>query len=288
MTKFQKAQKISSIIPVFSSVFILATTMIVLEKAQMKFKQRIIEWIKIILLFAGFFMLSTLATSFIPEENSVLATIVVGCILAPANCLCVDIQAKWKNGATAEEKNTAPKKHTVGWIVGGVIVAIVLACIIGFVTRVLPIFPTNIADSNGEQDTGIASIPMENILDPEYVAYNIVMFSSFHRGEQTNAGEDYEEEDWDICTVVAKKMSGIMVLQATQTESDEMTLILSSEVETGNFAFYIFVEDELYKSVAANQEETIHLEGISGKLVLVKIAGESAKIQVSAQRLIEG
>lgn len=89
MTKFQKIQKASSVIPFLSSFFVFFVTMFELKRQKAPSK----KW----LLFYLVFFLSGIAVYFLNSvimtgENPGLNYIASGLVLALANILCVDLQ----------------------------------------------------------------------------------------------------------------------------------------------------------------------------------------------------
>ena len=80
---------------------------------------------------------------------------------------------------------------------------------------------------------------------------------------------------------------GVAVAQATLSSSDRLRLMLESEVEEGNLAIVVTVDGEYYCDVVVDGKEEVLLDGVADKLVLVKFAGESAKISVRVERAFE-
>ena len=85
----------------------------------------------------------------------------------------------------------------------------------------------------------------------------------------------------------AKKFSGIDTLQATQTDSNSMTLTVESTLNSGNMEIIIVIDGEYYQHIPTGSKQTIVLEDIAGKLVLVKMAAESADVRVVVERVID-
>ena len=55
-------------------------------------------------------------------------------------------------------------------------------------------------------------------------------------------------------------------------------------MEAGNAEIVILIDGEYYCSVDVNQSKTVTLQDISNKEILVKLAGEDAKIKIDVKR----
>ena len=74
------------------------------------------------------------------------------------------------------------------------------------------------------------------------------------------------------------------ILQATKIFVNTLTLNINSFVESGNAEIIILIDGEYYCSVDVNQSRSIILQDISNKEVIVKLAGEDAKITMNVSR----
>ena len=76
-----------------------------------------------------------------------------------------------------------------------------------------------------------------------------------------------------------------MILQATKISGNTLTLNINSSVESGNAEIVIMVDGEYYCSVDVNQHQSITLQNVSNKEVIVKLAGEEAKMKIDVTRV---
>ena len=276
MTKFQRFQKLSSVIPFYSSIFVFIVTMIELKRKNASAK----DWFFFLLTFflSGIF-LYILNTVIMTGKYPILQLTASGLLLAAANIICVDIQANCTQKSGTEKPNKR-KKGLVYCIIAGVFFTI--ASIILLVSLFSP--SINIEDSNGDH-TNLAVITMDEILttDNHFSAFS----SHFsNRGQKTKVGKALEDFDFDEVVFQCEKISGIKILQATKTECNQLTLNIESILESGNMEIIIMVNGEYYDSVAVNQTQTIVLNDIAEKQVVLKIAAESAKVRIAVTRTL--
>ena len=56
-------------------------------------------------------------------------------------------------------------------------------------------------------------------------------------------------------------------------------------MESGNVEIVIIIDGEYYCSVDVNQDQSITLQNVSNKEVIVKLAGEEAKMKIDVTRV---
>ena len=274
MTKFQKFQKILSLIPFFSSFFVFIVTMIELKrkKASLRF------WIAFAAIFflSGFFVY-LFNSVVLAEMHFMLKTLASGILLAAANILCVELQAKC--GQTNDVHKQSPSRTTL------IICISVGVFLLGIVaTVVLPFsFTSGIPDTNGEQDTSLASLTMGDLLS------DTDSFSAFgsrysFSGGKSNVSENLQKVDRDVCEYHFREISGIKTLQATKVDSDTLTIEIDSTLSAGNAEIVILIDGEYYTHVALNKKDTIVINQVSNKLVKVQMGAESAELSVAVSR----
>lgn len=169
-------------------------------------------------------------------------------------------------------------------VIGGVIA--LLACVSLLVFFLMRSGLTQqIEDMNGPEDTSLASITFEELVSSKshYVGTH---FYHSEDGGQTQADNIFEDVDYDRCNIRCKQISGIYILHATKTDTNSMTLTVDSTCTSGNMEIIITIDGEYYQHVTTGSQQTISLDDIAGKLVLVKVGAESAEIQVAAERVI--
>ncbi len=159
---------------------------------------------------------------------------------------------------------------------------IFLALVIGLIIIFLP--SSDFVDTNGPDNFALIELTEEDILksDNNYRA----SFKSIKRaGEHTYVvGTKFREYDRDHINASYGTIHGVTILQATKIFDNTLTLNIQSSVEKGNAEIFITVDGEYYCSIPANQNQSIILEDISGKEIIVKLAGEDAKLKVDIVR----
>ena len=277
MTKFQKFQRISSIIPFYSSFFVFTVTMIELKKQKASTKL----WLYFTLVFGGAVVFTYLLNQYVMTgQHLLLNYIATGLLLAAANILCVDIQVMCHREITP-----AKSAHcSVRWIVYASLILIVIAviCLIG-----MYLFPSvEIEDMNGPNRSNVVTITKDRIIstDNNYSALGAIFTSS---GSATSVTGELEKYDYDVCYYSYKNISGIKTLHATKSAQNNLTLAISSTLESGNMELFLIIDGQYYDSIQANESKTVILNNISCKTVVIKMAAESARVKVSISRKIE-
>ena len=280
MTKFQKFQLYFSVVPGISSVFVFFVTMFRLKRRNAPFK----EWLKFMAVFFGFGALASIVDAFVMTgENPVLNVMVFTLIMMLANYLCIHQQGHCE--ARSEEQARNHKKvKVIPWIISGAIAFTVL--IAALIFALAGHFRSgHIEDMNGAEDTSLAVITREDFVcvNSKYAA---MLTTEAHTGEKTDVTGLLAKQDHASCSVSAKKLSGIRTLQATQTDADSVTLHVSSTLSGGNMELIIVIDGQYDRHIPVNGRQTIVLEDIAHKLILVKLAAESAEVTVVAEREI--
>ena len=274
MTKFQKIQKISSVIPFYSSIFVFFATMFELKKQKASGK----KWFLFYLIFclsglAAFFLNAVIMSGKFPVLNYIAS----GLVLGVANILCVDLQIYGQG-----EKPSA-KDFRIGMIIFLAYTALIIlsgVLILG-INAV-----TEVEDPNGETITSVANIQLEDILHTKKSCTSFVSSTSYE-GTHTKVAQDLEEYDRDVCRYQSKKLSGILTLQATQSEHNSLTLYIDSSLTKGNLEFFVIVDGALYERIPANTSPSVTVENAAGKLVIVRLAAEDAACSVSVERKLD-
>ena len=275
MTKFQRFQKISSIVPFYSSIFVFIVTMIELKRKNASIK----NWFFFILTFFLSGICVYLLNAFIMTGNyPILQIIASGGLLAVANIICVDIQMKCTQNRTSEKSKKRKKGIVIVCIATSIlIISASIFLLISFLTPSI-----NIEDSNGN-DTDLAVITLDEILTTDN-HFSAISSHFSNRGQKTNVAGDLEDHDFDEVVFRCERLSGIKTLQATKTECNQLTFHIESTLESGNMEIIIMVDNEYYDSVAVNKTHTIVLNDVADKQVVLKIAAESAKLHIAVTR----
>ena len=279
MTKFQKMQKLSSIIPVFSTVFVSFVTMLELKRRKASAKL----WLYFFLIFFFSGISAYLVNAFVMTgKNPVLNVVVSGLIFAIANILFVELQIIAARGESeTAQKDNLRKVILLSCIAAGIFVA---GSVVAIVWK-LGAPSIDIADTNGSENICLTTITTEEILRSanDYSAFG---YSESRKGERTGVVGKQKAFDFDCVAFQCKKISGVKTLQVTKATSDTMTLEINSQLFAGNLEIIITVDDQLYKSVEVNDVSAIELSGVEGKIVVVKIGAESAEFNISIARSV--
>ena len=89
-----------------------------------------------------------------------------------------------------------------------------------------------------------------------------------------------EKYDYDEVEFRCKRISGVKTLQVSKTNEKQLTLEISSLLESGNLEIAIIVDDEICEIIPANTVKSVVLTDIMGKTVCVKVAAESARTEI--------
>lgn len=261
MTKFQRIQKISSVIPFASSVFVFFATYIVLarKRATMKY------WLLFILIWTLAFSVMTFVDRYLMSGLfPVLNVIVSGGILAIANLFSVDLQIKCESCAEGSGKHW---KIISLVVVAVALTAIVLATMISSFSNAMEHIP----DTNGMENTNVTSYTQEQLVSaPDR--------SRSYMSGSNNVG--------DRSVFHAKKVSGINTMQTTKMETDTLILNVDAILNSGNMEVVIVVDGAYYAHVPLNTPQKIVLENVAGKTVTVRFAAESADMSLIVVREI--
>lgn len=259
MTKFQKIQKFSSVIPFASSVFVFFATYIVLarKRATMKY------WLLFILIWTLAFSVMTFVDAYLMSGLfPILNVIVSGGILAIANLFSVDLQIKCESYAEGTGKHWKIISFVV---VAVVLTAIVLATMISSLSNAMEHIP----DTNGDEDTSVTTYTLEQI----------VSAPNKSRSYMSGSGSSGDESVFH-----AKKVSGIKTMQTTKSETDTLILNVDAVLNSGNMEVVIVIDGAYYAHVPLNTPQKIVLEDVAGKTVAVRFAAESADMSLTVVR----
>lgn len=159
-----------------------------------------------------------------------------------------------------------------------VTILIALAVIISLASE------SDFVDTNGPDNFALTEITRDDILNKSN-SYRSYMSSQRYSGYHTNiVGTRLRDYDYDHISRSFGKLHGIVILQATKVSHNTLTLNISSSIESGTAEIVILIDGEYYCSVDINQQQSITLHNIANKEVIVKLAGEDAKIKVDVNR----
>ncbi len=160
-----------------------------------------------------------------------------------------------------------------------VIVAILIAVVISLTSE------SDFVDTNGPENFSLTEITRDDILSKDN-NYRAITGSAKRSGKHTNViGTKLRDADYDYISRSFGKIHGVVILQATKIPGNTLTFNINSSVESGNAEIVIIIDGEYYCSVDVNQDQSITLQGISNKEVIVKLAGEGAKMKIDVTRV---
>lgn len=280
LSKFQKIQLGLSVIPFWSTIFIVFVTMGVIKK----YKPRsFAEWFKFMLTFFGGCGAAALFSNYVlTGQSQILNIIVQGLILFIANLFFVVQQYKCEQNPDEQGERKSFNKLT--YIPVFAIPLVVALVFVGIkVSQSLSLHSDyTIPDTNGA-NTALAVITEDDIINSSR-PLTMLAFSENFEGAQTNVTGDLADYDYDASSFSASSISGIRTMQATLTDSDSLTLTIMSIKEEGNMEIFILIDGVIHSRVPINDEVSVTLDDISGKTVVVRFGAESAKGKVSVTR----
>lgn len=159
------------------------------------------------------------------------------------------------------------------------VIAVILMAIVISLT-----WESDFVDINGPENFALTEITRAEILSKNN-NYRTSMVSKKQSGSHTNIiGTELRDYDYDSISKSFGTIHGVVIIQATKISENTLTLNINSSVESGNAEIVIIVDGKYYCSVDVNQAQSITLQGISNKEVLVKLAGEGAKMKIDVTR----
>lgn len=275
--KSQRIQKISSIIPFYSTFAILIITMVHLKRN----KASKILWVCYFVIFFLSGIVTFIITSTIGKCSSILSVLVCGLLLAVSNFSLVQLQVKCKRDQPFRFSSTKVSINVP--IAAWSILCLVVLCIVICVMLQMP--DIDIEDLNGDEDTSLAVITISDVLstDDEYSSYRT---STLYQGENSRITGKLAQYDYDNVIFRCAKISGVKTLLTTNTENNAITFEIVSTIHSGNLELFIIVDGEYYDSVKTNCTQTIQLSDISGKNIVIKIGAEQAAVDIEISRSI--
>ena len=279
-SKFQKIQLWLSVIPFWSTIFIVFVTMGVIKKHK---PRSAVEWGKFMLTFFGGFIVAYLFSNYVlTGQNTVFNIVVEGLILFVANLLFVAQQYKCEQNPDEQGERKNINKFTYV-ILFAIPLVIALIFVGAKISQSLSLHADYTIPDMSVGSTSLAVITEDDIINSSR-QLTMLSFSENFEGAQTNVTGDLAKYDYDISSFSASEISGVRTMQATLTDRDSLTLTIMSINEEGNMEIFILVDGVIHSRVPINDEVSVTLEGISGKTVVVRFGAESAKGKVKVTR----
>ncbi len=298
MTKFQRFQLCSSILPLHSIIFVSIVTYIKLRTN----KAKNTYWIKYVFTTLLSFLAIIIYNSVVMTgENLFLNYIGSVCLVFPFNYYLINLQGKCHtlNEVTvvsSSESNLnetvatdSKKKKRKSIIIISIVGTAVFCCSLLVLVAVCfnAINKRVIEDTNGPDDYSLNTLTVNDVKISEKDSFSSFMSSSSYSGDKTKIkNKNLIAADYDKAIESAQSFSGILTINATLTDQDTVTFSVNSSVESGNFAIFIFIDGNYHSEIEINSKQTITLQNISGKTVCIKIAGEDANMRIELTRSV--
>lgn len=212
----------------------------------------------------------------IPNIKQFSGMIISYLVLVVLNLKLISLQAQSNEDGTRHK--IANKRKMIRYVaVTGCIIIVMLIGVVVFQNSLM-----HIADQNGENDTSLAVISRNEILEGKHCT--VFAHTQTASGSSSQTGPQYDDIDKDAVSHTFGKLSGVYTVHATKADVQILKLTISSTIQSGNMELAIIVDGEYRCSVPISQTAQITLENIRDKTVLVRLAGESAKAEISINR----
>lgn len=232
-----------------------------------------------------FGLVQFLCSRFFESFATVCAWLVI--YLAPMlmGYVLIDHQERMEQKMHSDEakSNAFSKKNRMTVLIALIAAATIVVLAFGISMVVQSFGRNNIPDQNGAEDSSLAVLTRDDILS-EQVRSVVIGGSTVKNGASTDVTGNSSEYDADRVRVSIGSISGVRTIHATKNQCDQVTLTVESELKAGNAALVVLVDGEYYCDVAINTTDSITVKDAAGKLIEVRLAGESAKIKISVSR----
>lgn len=271
----KKLQRVLCFIPYVSTIIILGATMVNLKRKQASGK--IWKRFNLAFLITGM-VLFFLDMLFEKMNTPILHTVTSILILTVANFFFVELQYFDSTSNKADQKKKIPQSVLIFVLIGVVILG-VITCV--FFMDDSPGY----VDTNGAEDTSLVYITLDEILSTTY-NYSATWEEHSRDGQQTLVPASLASTDYDTIVYRCKQIDGIQTLQTSIVNEDTVVLNIRSEVKSGNMEIVILVDNEYYDHVPVNCQQTVRLDEIAGKTIIVRMAAEGAEVDLTVERSI--
>ena len=143
---------------------------------------------------------------------------------------------------------------------------------------------SHIADTNGD-DSSLAAISQEDILSDTFQSTTFASFTNIKDGGRTGVRGTYSGSDVDGIEYSAGKMTGVLLLQATNVTDGKLNVSTQVSLSSGNLrVVLISPSNEIVKEFSKDGTDSFIGEEMENGIYLLKVAGESAKFTIFAKR----
>ena len=168
------------------------------------------------------------------------------------------------------------------------ITAFLLAALLAFslssCTLIVGKFKTEIKDSNGEEDSSLAVLTGGDVCADNFETY-CVIYGFAPSGEKSYSGEEQWHDADKTEAEALTAFSGVALLQATYGKEDKVKFTVTCARSAGNLRIVLIDEQgKIIHDFATEGTSELELTGALGKEYEIRVAGESAKFNVTVER----
>lgn len=272
--KENKLQFILCFVPYISFVAISMITAYRLKQKKVSIKY----WcfFTLIIFFFGL-AVSFVINFFSASSYQLLSKLLSYFLLTVGSLCCLLLQA------VAKTNQQKPPFSKYSWLIVGFLAVFALGCVGMIILSDNTNTVISYEDANGPTDYSLCALTTDDILSQEnHYRAKYVTFST--EGTQTEVKSNLKEYDYEQVSLSSKEANGIMTLQATNYTGNSLILKISSTVNTGNMAIFVIVDGEYFACIEANQDTSVAIDNASGKMIIVRMAAESAAVNVKVER----
>ena len=190
-----------------------------------------------------------------------------------------------------EKKKSRKKLFITLGVVGGVVLTALVVLYVVFVVSAIHTLRENtrpyhkMEDTNGPVDTSLALITQEELVAGKLGGYAYRSVSSGH-GESTEVTGKFADVDYERRSCRWGKTSGAWTIHSSKIKSGTLILDITSELTAGNAEIIILVDGQYHSHVPVGGKQTIVLDGVAEKTVLVRIGCEAAQMEITVERRV--
>lgn len=268
--------KLISVIPIVSTIIIFFLTIGKLKKEKAPFKKWLI--FNLIWIVSGI-TVGVIGAWFKNFNFPILQAVIMWLIMVITNFSFIGLHIT--TGVVPNKNQVLLPSVRNKIVLPILILGIIVSIFVGFLFMMDE--SLSYPDNNGASDTSLCTIEIDEILNTvnNFSAQSI---SESYTGGKTNINGELEYADYDNIAFSCKRINGIATLQATKVMDDRIKIVIDSTVSTGNAEIVILIDNNYYCNVDTGCIESLVLNDISGKTIIVRMATESAEVNVNIQR----
>lgn len=270
--------KLLSVIPIVSTIIIFFLTINKLKKEKASFK----KWLIFNLIwFVSGMTMSVIGACLKTFNFPVLQAVIMWFIMVITNFSFISLHIPAGAASNKKQKKSPSIRNKIVLLI--LIFGIILSILVGFLFMMDE--SLSYPDNNGASDTSLCTIKIDEILNTVN-NFSATWSAESYSGGKTNIKGKLEYADYDNIAFSCKRIDGIATLQATKVMDDIITIVIDSTVSAGNAEIFILIDNKYYCNVDMSSIQTLELNDISGKTIVVRMAAESAEVNVNIKRSI--